>query len=127
VILTYRYRLLPSKRQHRALETLCEEQRRLYNAALEERIDCYRKTGKSVTYVDQCKSLTLCRRDLPEMAVLPVNLQRWTLKRLDDSFQGFFRRCKARNGKVGFPRFRGRGRWEAFGLSQQLLRHGLSY
>jgi putative transposase len=118
VILTYRYRLLPLKSQHRALERLCEAQRQLYNAALEERIDCYRKTGKTRTYIDQCKALTQCRRELPDIAELPVNLQRWTLKRLDDSFQGFFRRVKASSGKAGFPRFRGKGRWEAFGFAE---------
>ena len=118
MILTYRYRLLPQKSQHRALERLCDEQRELYNAALEERIDCYRKTGKTRTYIDQCKALTRCRRELPDMAELPVNLQRWTLKRLDDAFQGFFRRLKAHHGKAGFPRFRGKGRWEAFGFAE---------
>lgn len=118
MFLTYRYRLLPSKRQHRALEGLCDGQRQLYNAALEERIDCYRKTGRTISYIDQCKSLTLCRRDLPEMAAVPVNLQRWTLKRLDEAFQGFFRRVKARNGKAGFPRFRSKSRWDAFGFAE---------
>ena len=53
-----------------------EDQRQLYNAALEERIDCYRKTGKGRTYFDQCKALTECRRDLPEMAECPVAIQR---------------------------------------------------
>jgi len=77
------------------LRHCAKDQRRLYNAALEERIDCYRKTGRSLTNIDQCKSLTLCRRDLAEMGHLPVNLQRWTLKRLDEAFQGFFRRHKA--------------------------------
>jgi putative transposase len=118
VILTYRYRLLPHKSQHRAMERLCEAQRELYNAALEERIDCYRKTGKTRTYIDQCKALTQCRRDLTGMGELPANLQRWTLKRLDDAFQGFFRRLKTHHGKAGFPRFRGKGRWAAFGFAQ---------
>jgi putative transposase len=118
VILTYRYRLLPLKSQHRALDRLCEAQRELYNAALEERTDCYRKTGKTRTYIDQCKALTQCRNELPEMGELPANLQRWTLKRLDDAFQGFYRRLNARSGKAGFPRFRGQGRWEAFGFAQ---------
>jgi putative transposase len=118
VILTYRYRLLPLKSQHRALERICDGQRVLYNAALQERIDCYSKTGKTRTYIDQCKALTQCRSELPDMGELPVNLQRWTLKRLDDAFQGFFRRLKARSGKAGFPRFRGKGRWEAFGFAQ---------
>lgn len=118
MILTYRYRLLPSKRQHAALAAICEAQRILYNAALEERIDCYRKTGEGRTYVDQTKALTVCRRDLPEMAALPVALQRWTLKRLDDAFAGFFRRVKARNGRAGFPRFRGKGWWGSFGFAE---------
>jgi putative transposase len=89
VILTYRYRLLPLKSQHRALERLCAAQRELYIAALEERIDCYRKTGKTRTYIDQCQALTGCRQALPEMGELPVTLQRWTLKRLDDAFRDF--------------------------------------
>jgi putative transposase len=46
VNLTYRY---PTKRLHRALDAICEQQRLLYNAALEERIDCYRKTGKALS------------------------------------------------------------------------------
>jgi putative transposase len=118
MILTYRYRLLPLKSQRRVLDCLCEAQRQLYNAALEERIDCCRKTGKTRTYIDQCKALTQCRRELPDMAALPANLQRWTLRRLDDAFQGFFRRLKTRSGKAGFPRFRGKGQWEAFGFTE---------
>jgi putative transposase len=110
--------LLPLKSQHRALERVCASQRELYNAALEERIGCYRKTGKTLAYIDQCKALTACRRELPEMRDLPANLQRWTLKRLDDAFQGFFRRIKTRIGKAGFPRFRGQGQWEAFGFNE---------
>jgi len=118
VILTYRYRLLALKIQHRALERLLQAQRELYNAALEERIDCYRKTRKTRTYIDQCKALTECRHELLDMSELPVTLRRWTLKRLDIAFQGFFRRLKARSGKAGFPRFRGKGRWEAFGFNE---------
>ena len=102
------YRLLPQTRSSwRRLERVLEDQRQLYNAALEERIDCYRKTGKGRTYFDQCKALTECRRDLPEMAECPVAIQRGTLKRLDGAFQNFFRRVK--NGETpGFPRFKGR-------------------
>jgi len=118
VILTYRYRLLPLKSQHRALEKLCESQRELYNAALEERIDCYRKTGKTRNYIDQYKALTECRHALRDLRELPANLQRWTLKRLDEAFQGFFRRVKVRKRKAGFPRFRSKGRWRAFGFAE---------
>jgi putative transposase len=122
VILTYRYRLLPLKSQHRSLEHVCAAQRELYNAALEERIECYRK-GKTRTFIDQCKALTVCRHELPEIGELPPNLQGWTVKRLDGAFQGFFRRVKARNGKAGFPRFRGKGRWQAFAFAVLRLGH----
>ena len=58
MIPTFCYRLLPTKRQHRALEEILESQRQLYNAGLEERIDAYRKAGITRTYVDQSKALT---------------------------------------------------------------------
>lgn len=69
MILTFRYRLLPTKRQHRVLEGILEAQRQLYNAGLEERVEAYRKAGVRRTYFDQCKSLTEWRRDEPEAPV----------------------------------------------------------
>jgi putative transposase len=118
VFLTYKYRLLPTREQHAALEKICESQRQLYNAALEERIDCYRKTGRGRTYFDQCKAVAEWRRDDAEARVTPANLQRWTLQRLDDAYKAFFRRVRSRNDRVGFPRFRGAGRWRSFGFNE---------
>ena len=87
MILVYRYRLLPSKCQHRALEAILESQRLLYNAALEERIGAYRR-GISRSLVDQTKALAEWRRDDAEARALPANLQRATLKRLDWASRG---------------------------------------
>ncbi len=116
MILTYQYRIVPSKAQHRALESLLESQRLLYNAALEERIGAYRR-GVTRTYFDQSKALTEWRKSDPEPASIPVNLQRATLKRLDEAYKGFFRRLKNR-AKAGFPRFRGKGWWDSFGFRE---------
>src|SRR5882762_2430626 len=113
MILTYRYRLLPTKQQHRALEALLESQRQLYNAALEERIDAYRKAKVTRTYFDQTKGLTEWRQDDPEASALSILLQRATLKRLDEAYKAFFRRAKA-GKKPGFPRFRGKGWFDSF-------------
>jgi putative transposase len=117
MLLTFRYRLLPTKRQHRALEAILESQRQLYNAGLEERLDAYRKSGITKSFFDQSSALTDWRREDPDASLLPVALQRWTLKRVDDAYRGFFRRLKTR-GKPGFPRFRGRGRFDTFGFRQ---------
>ncbi|MDE1907336.1 MAG: transposase [Rhodospirillales bacterium] len=114
-VLTYKYKLLPSKSQRAALKEVLEEQRVLYNAALQERIDCYQKTGKNLTFFDQTKSATVWRKE--SESELPVNLHRWTLKRLDTAFQSFFKRVKKRDGKAGFPRFRGRN-WKSFGFAE---------
>ncbi len=117
MILTYRYRLLPTKRQHIAFESILEAQRQLYNAALEERIGAYRNARVTRSYIDQTKALTEWRQTDEEARALPVQLQRATLKRLEEAFQSFFRRV--RNGeKAGFPRFRGKGSFDSFGFRQ---------
>jgi len=117
MILTYEYRLLPSKRQHRALEMLLESQRLLYNAALEERIGAYRH-GVNINFFDQNKSLTEWRRSDVEAASVALRLQRATLKRVDEAYKAFFRRIKQRRVKAGFPRFRGKARWDSFGFCE---------
>jgi putative transposase len=117
MIITYRYRLLPTKRQHRALDAILESQRQLYNGALEERIEAYRKAGVTRTYFDQLKALTEWRHEDLEAAALPLNVQRATLKRLDEAYKGFFRRVK-HGGKPGFPRFRGKGWFDCFGFQE---------
>ncbi len=109
------FKLYPSRAQIAALERLCDLHRMLYNAALEERIEAYRKAKVSISYADQCKSLTVIRQNDP--AFLAVNAQsaQVTLKRLDLAFRAFFRRC--RSGETpGFPRFRSRDRFPGFGF-----------
>ena len=83
MLLTYKYRLNPEKRQHRALEAILEQQRQLYNAALEERIEAYRRCGRTISDVDQSRSLTIIRADDPSFAGVQRRIQRATLKRLD--------------------------------------------
>lgn len=117
MILSYRYRLLPRKDQHRALDSILEAQRQLYNAALQERIGAFRNAGKTITYFDQTKSLTEWRRTDAEARSVPVAVQRATLKRIDEAYKAFFRRCHA-GEKPGFPRFRGKGWFDSFGFRE---------
>lgn len=63
VVRTFRFKLKPTRAQHNRLGEALEHSRQLYNAALQERIDCYRKTGKGRSFVDQCKALTELRKD----------------------------------------------------------------
>ena len=117
-MLTCKFRLLPSRGQHDKLRAALDHARNLYNAALQERIDCYQKTGRGRSWQDQCKALTELRAD-PEWTGYPVTLQRWPLKQVDLAFAAFFRRAKAKNGRAGFPRFRGREWFKTFGFSDR--------
>ena len=115
--IVHRYRLLPRVNQHRALERILESQRQLYNAALEERIDAYRKAGLTLRYFDQSRGLSEWRASDEEAREVPVTLQRATLKRVQHAYDDFFRRVR-RGLKPGFPRFRGKGRFNTFGFNE---------
>jgi putative transposase len=108
------YKLYPSASQAEAMERLCDLHRQLYNAALEERIDAFRKAGKSISFAEQCKSLTLIRQQNPEYLAINAQSAQVTLKRLDKAFAAFFRRI--RHGQTpGFPRFKSRDRYPGWG------------
>ncbi|SMF41686.1 putative transposase [Azospirillum oryzae] len=109
------YKLYPSVRQAVALERVCDLHRALYNAALEERIEAHRKAGLSIRFADQCKSLTVVRRECPEYLALNAQSAQVTLKRLDKAFAAFFRRVRA-GQTPGFPRFKGEDRFPGFGF-----------
>ena len=113
MIRTFRYPLHPTAAQERVLEhwlVLCQ---RLYNGALEERRDAWKRSKVSVGLYGQQKSLTQIRADDPEYGALPVEVARSALARLDKAFKAFFRRVKA-GEKPGFPRFRARDRYDSF-------------
>lgn len=118
IIRTFKFRLLPRKGQHVRLRAALDHTRDLYNAALEERIAIYQKTGKGAGYASQCRGLTELRIDA-SFTDFPVSLQRWPLKRLDQAFAAFFRRCKTKEAKAGFPRFKGRDWFKTFGFSDR--------
>lgn len=116
------YKLYPSPTQAAALERACDLHRVLYNAALEERIEAYRKAAKSIGFADQCKSVTAIRLDDPAYRSLNAQSLQVTLRRLDRAFQNFFRRVKA-GQTPGFPRFKNRDRFPGFGFK----RHGVGF
>lgn len=88
-------------------------QRRLYNAALDERRGAWRHNQRSVTKFDQYGQLSGERGEGWEwLERFGVGVARGTLTRLDEAFGHFFRRVK--NGDTpGFPRFQGEGRFDS--------------
>ena len=109
---TFRYRLHPTFRQTQALLRQLDYQRELYNAALEERVGAWKWERRSVSYFDQCRTLTGLGDVRPEVVASGVTLCRGTLKRLDRAFAAFYRRVK--HGEApGFPRFKSARRFDS--------------
>jgi len=54
---THRYRLYPTAAQKTALESQLAFACELYNAALEQRQDAWRRQRRSLGYVAQCRDL----------------------------------------------------------------------
>ena len=101
-----------SRRGYALLEATLGELCRLGNAALQERRDAWKLSRTRISYQDQCKSLTLVRRDDPVslLGQLNVAATRGALQRVERAYKDFFRRCKT-EGKPGYPRFRNRKRY----------------
>lgn len=114
---TYRYRLYPTKAQKRLLEATLETCRRWYNACLEERKSAWDERMESIGKYAQLRKVKDHRRENPFAAQLHSHILQVTTCDLDRAFQAFFRRVKT-GEKPGYPRFRGRDRFDSFGLKE---------
>lgn len=108
----FRFLLQPTVKQQAALGRLLDGQRELYNAALEERRGAWRWNRRAVTRFEQYRTLTSLRAVRPDTLAFGVTVCRGTLHRLDLAFGAFFRRVKAGQAP-GFPRFKGKGRFDS--------------
>ena len=118
MIRTYTMRLKVTRKQDDTLTRLLAQLCELYNMALEQRRNAYRELRVTVTYRNQQAQLTELRGGVEEYASFPVAIQRDPLRRLDRAFKAFFRRCKS-GENPGFPRFRGRDRYDSFSLDKK--------
>ncbi len=110
----YKFRLYPKKNVEKKLYFVLNRCRELYNAALSERRDAYKYTGKSITYYDQQNDLPEIKHETrEEYKDIAAHVLQDVLRRLDRAFQNFFHR-EALGQTPGYPRFQGRNRYDSF-------------
>ena len=107
------FKLYPTTSQIKRLDEWVRLHAELYNAALQERIEAYRKAGVSISYYDQQNALPAIKQFRPDLVELGSHALQETLRRLDRAFQAFFRRVKAGQAP-GFPRFKSSARCSGF-------------
>ena len=68
MLLSYKYRINPNRTQAAALGEMLADFCQLYNAGLQQRVEAYRRQGKSLRFFDQANELKAVRAAAPEFA-----------------------------------------------------------
>ncbi len=113
----FKYRIYPTKQQASKMRNMLEECRWLYNYLLEERKNGWVEAKKSFTLYDQIGGLPNLKKLHPSLDIVYAQVLQEVATRIDLAFKGFFRRVKA-GEKPGYPRFKGRGRYNSFCYTQ---------
>ena len=111
---TYRVKAYLTKAGHCLLDQRLDEQRLLYNAALEERMTAWRIARLTVTNKHQNRELTAIRKDLQEYGAVHRRVSAGTLDRIDRAYRLHMRSLaevsKRIRGEAGEPQL---VRWDA--------------
>jgi putative transposase len=107
LIKTFKYKLNPNRKQKALLNSTLDTCRELYNMGLEQR------KMQHVGQFEQMRQVTTLKAEFPEYKTVHAHVLQNVIKKLNRSFENFFRRCKE-GGKVGFPRFKGKDRYDSF-------------
>lgn len=102
------YRLEPTAEQAETLAQWAGACRYVFNVALEQRRDHWRKGNFS--FAQQCREVTECRATFDWLAAVPVHALQQALRDLDAAYQRFFA------GLGGYPRPRRKGENDSFRL-----------
>jgi len=136
----YKFRIYPTSKQEIKLIKTLDTCRNLYNNSLEERIKAHELQQMSIpkiikdnkpneairlinlrkknNYYEQQKGLVELKEKYPEYREVYSQVLQDILKRLDKSFDNFFRRVKNKENP-GFPRFKSKNRFDSFTYSQK--------
>lgn len=125
---TFEYRLYPTRAQEARFVGWLDALRRLHNACLQQRRTAWREQGRSVSRFDQEAEVSGVRAALPEYGAVYSHVVQEAVRRVDLAFQAFFRRVEAWEAaspglrahmpKPGYPRFKGRNRYDSFAFKQ---------
>lgn len=117
MIKTFMYRLYPTSTQRRDMDSTLETCRRWYNACLDERKTTYEERGVTVGKYDQLAKVKTLKASNPYAVSIHSHVLQVVVTDLDKAFQHFFRRVKA-GETPGYPRFKGRNRFQSYGLKE---------
>jgi putative transposase len=114
----FKYRIYLTHGQRRILEQQLEACRWVYNETLAERKRAYEERGESRGLYDTQALLPGWKVANPKLKLVHSQVLQNVQVRVDLAFKAFFRRVKAGENQVGFPRFKGFGRYDSITYPQ---------
>ena len=117
MIKTFKYKLYPNKTQSQIMNQttfLCSI---IYNNSLAERNNAWEEEKRSVTCYEQINKLPEIKKKDSRFKNVNAQVLQETVKRVDKSFQNFFRRVK-KGENPGYPRFKSAQRYDSFTYPQ---------
>jgi len=83
----------------------------------EKRRDTYEQTGKGLTCYEQQATYPMLKQERPSLDIVHSQVLQNVAVRIDLAMKAFFRRCKA-GENPGYPRFKGRNRYNSLTFPQ---------
>jgi len=110
---TFKFRIYPSKSQQTTIDLHLELCRNLYNELLNVKKETYEQSKQSLTKFDLNKCMFYFNNRNPEFKLIHSQVKQNISDRIDKAFKNMFARIKRGEDKVGFPRFKGKGRYKS--------------
>src|SRR5438105_4016270 len=114
----FMYRIYPNKKQLKMLEATLEECRLLYNNTLAYRKEAWEERQERVSYYDSKARIPILKAERPSLKNVHSQVLQNVTERVELAFQGFFRRVREHAEEPGYPRFKGKGRYDSFTFTQ---------
>jgi len=113
----FKYRLYPSRTQEQLLAQTLETCRCWYNTCLEERKTAWDERRESINQYGQLRKVKEVKDSNPYAEKVHSHVLQVVVQDLDKAFNAFFRRVNA-GAAPGYPRFKGRNRFDSFGFKE---------
>lgn len=121
--LTQQIKIKPSKEQEEILWKLSEKCRLLYNFALQERKEAFKKDRKHIFYLKQQNDLPKIKKEFPEYCWVYSKVLQYTLRILDANYKSFFALWKKGDRKTRLPKFKGKKYFTTTVFNQSGFKH----
>ncbi len=99
------------------MEQTLEICRWVYNETLAMRKNAWEQEQRHISYYESKRQIPLWKKERPELSTVYSQVLQNVTLRVDLAFKAFFRRLKS-GEKPGYPRFKGKGRYDSFTYPQ---------